>query len=73
MRFAYPPPFRVFNYITTPEESHKYTTGLWDLISQEKLKIKIHDEYPFTLEGVQQTHRDIVGRGTVGKLVVKVA
>jgi len=63
----------VFNYIATPEESTKYLKELWDLVSQGKLNVKIHKEYPFTLEGVQSTHRDIVGRSTVGKLILKIA
>lgn len=65
--------FRVFNYVETPEENHKYTTELWDLIAQGKLKINIFKEYPFTLEGIRQTHLDIVSHSTVGKLIVKVA
>jgi hypothetical protein len=28
--------------------------------------------YPFTTEGVQQAHRDLAGRGSVGKLVIAV-
>ncbi|KAF8582155.1 NAD-P-binding protein [Ramaria rubella] len=62
----------VFNYTATPEENHKYITELWDLILKGTLNIKIHKDYPFTLDGIKQTHEDIVGRSTVGKLLVKV-
>jgi len=65
--------FRVFNYIALPEEAQRYTTELWNIIANGKLKVKIHKEYSFTVEGVQQSHKDIVGRGTVGKLLIKVA
>lgn len=33
----------------------------------------VHKEYPFTAEGIQEAQRDITGRGTVGKLIVRIA
>jgi NADPH:quinone reductase len=62
----------VFNYVATPEEVHKYTTELWGLIAQGTVNIKIFKEYPFSLEGIRQSHLDIASHSTVGKLVVKV-
>lgn len=64
---------RLWNYVTEPSEFHEYTTELFELIQSGKLDIAIHDEYPFTTEGIRQTQIDITGRGTSGKLVVKVA
>ncbi|KAH7338635.1 NAD-P-binding protein [Rhizoctonia solani] len=63
----------VNNYITEPTEFHEYTTELFDIIKNGKLGCAVHGEYPFTTEGMRQTHTDITGRGTSGKLVVKIA
>ncbi|KAL7284114.1 NAD-P-binding protein [Trametes coccinea BRFM310] len=61
------------NYVYTPEEGRHYTTELFNLIAKGDLKIRIHAEYPFTAEGVQQAQKDLTGGKTVGKLIVKVA
>ncbi len=61
------------NYIYTPEEAQKYTTELHDLVATQKLNVRIHAEYPFTAEGVQQAERDLTGGKTVGKLLIKIA
>ncbi|RPD65638.1 NAD-P-binding protein [Lentinus tigrinus ALCF2SS1-7] len=63
----------VGNYIYTPEESRRYTTELGRLIADGTLKIRIHAEYPFSAEGVQQAQKDLVGGKTIGKVIVKVA
>ncbi|CAE6512613.1 unnamed protein product [Rhizoctonia solani] len=63
----------VNNYITEPAEFHEYATELFDLIKNGKLDFSVHDEYPFTTEGMRKTHTDITGRGTSGKLIVKIA
>ena len=65
--------FRFGNYIYTPEEGRRYITELFSLIANGKLKIRIHAEYPFTAEGVQQAQRDLTGGQTIGKLIIKVA
>ncbi|CEL53413.1 NADPH2:quinone reductase [Rhizoctonia solani AG-1 IB] len=62
----------LFNYITEPAEFHEYTVELFDLIKNGKLDFAVHSEYPFTTEGIRQTQTDITGRGTSGKLVVKI-
>ncbi|KAG9120919.1 hypothetical protein FRC07_003346 [Ceratobasidium sp. 392] len=63
----------VGNYLTEPAEFHHYGSRLVQLVKDGKLDIAVHAEYPFTTEGVRQTHVDITGRGTSGKLVIKVA
>ncbi|KZT43889.1 NAD(P)-binding protein [Sistotremastrum suecicum HHB10207 ss-3] len=60
-------------YMTTPEECEYYATELWKLIESGTVKIKIFKEYPFTVEGVRTSQTDITGRGTSGKLLLKVA
>ncbi|KAG8785468.1 hypothetical protein FRC12_017537 [Ceratobasidium sp. 428] len=63
----------VGNYTTEPAEFHHYASTLLKLIKDGKLDIAVHAEYPFTTEGVRQTHTDITGRGTSGKLVIKIS
>ena len=61
----------VANYIFTPEEEEFYVTELFRLL-ESGVQVKVHQIYPFTAEGVQQSQRDITGRGTVGKLIIAV-
>ncbi|KAG9090035.1 hypothetical protein FS749_000869, partial [Ceratobasidium sp. UAMH 11750] len=63
----------VFNYLTEPAEFHHYSSKVLNLIKDGKLDTVVHDEYPLTTEGVRQTQIDLTGRGTSGKLLVKVA
>ncbi|EUC53519.1 NADPH-dependent quinone oxidoreductase [Rhizoctonia solani AG-3 Rhs1AP] len=63
----------VNNYVTDATEFHQYANELFDLIKNGKLACAVHAEYPFSTEGMRQTHLDITGRGTSGKLVVKMA
>ncbi|KAG8786111.1 hypothetical protein FRC12_016915 [Ceratobasidium sp. 428] len=63
----------VGNYTTEPAEFHHYASTLLNLIRDGKLDVAVHAEYPFTTEGVRQTHTDITGRGTSGKLVIKIS
>jgi NADPH2:quinone reductase len=65
--------YSVGNYITEPAEFHQYASELFELVRSGKLDIAVHAEYPLTTEGIRQTQLDITGRGTSGKLVVKVA
>ncbi|KAG8688373.1 hypothetical protein FRC08_011467, partial [Ceratobasidium sp. 394] len=51
----------VGNYLTEPAEFHHYSSELLNLIKDGKLDIAVHDEYPFTTEGVRQTQIDITG------------
>lgn len=61
------------NYIYTPEEARLYTTELFRFVSEGKLKVQVHKEYPLTAEGVQQAQKDLTGGKTVGKLLIKIA
>jgi len=61
------------SYVTTPAESHRYVSELFNLIVAGTIKLNLHKIYPFTAEGVKQSQRDITGRGTTGKLVVDIA
>jgi NADPH2:quinone reductase len=63
----------LFGYLATPQETDLYLTQMWKLLETGTIKPKIHKEYPFTAEGVRQSQQDLVGRGTSGKLLIKVA
>ncbi|KZO94091.1 NAD(P)-binding protein [Calocera viscosa TUFC12733] len=60
------------NYIVTAEESAEYFGWLFELIDKGVLKFHVHEEYPFTADGVRKAQIDITSRGTTGKLVIKV-
>jgi len=62
----------VGNYAQTPAELHHYTSELFTLLDEGKLKIKVHKEYPFTKEGTIQAQKDLTGGATTGKLLIKV-
>ncbi|CAO1632854.1 unnamed protein product [Sympodiomycopsis kandeliae] len=61
------------NYIYTQEELEKYAAEFWDLLAKKIIKLKIHGEYEFSEEGIRKSQEDITGRGTTGKLLVKIA
>jgi NADPH:quinone reductase-like Zn-dependent oxidoreductase len=61
------------NYVFTQEEYERYSDELFGLIAKGIVKIKIHEEYEFSVEGIRKAQEDITGRKTTGKLVVKVA
>lgn len=65
---------RMSNYVFTPEEAAHYGKVLFDLVESGELKIKIYNEYPFTVEGVRQAQSDLTAAGgkTTGKLLIKV-
>ena len=63
----------VVNYTLTPEEGRSYASELHSLIATQKLNVRVHGEYPFTAEGVQQAERDLTGGKSIGKLLIKVA
>ncbi|KAL9607325.1 MAG: hypothetical protein Q9167_007751 [Letrouitia subvulpina] len=56
-------------YIGTPSEYKKWCGILFDLITTGKVNIRIHGTYP--LSEIQRVHRDLEGRKTTGKLLVK--
>lgn len=61
------------NYVYTPEEARLYTSELFRFVSEGKLKVQIHGEYPLTAEGVRQAQKDLTSGQTVGKLLIKIA
>ena len=63
----------IMNYIAEPEDTLRYTNELFSYIANGSLKIKVHKEHPFTAEGVRQSQIDIAGKGTSGKLIIKIA
>ena len=63
---------RMGNYIYTPEEGRLYTSELFRLVSEGKLKVQVHKEYPFSADGVRQAQKDLTAGQTVGKLLIKI-
>ncbi|KZV98629.1 NAD(P)-binding protein [Exidia glandulosa HHB12029] len=61
------------NSVADPVAAKRYADSLWSSITSGALKAKIHEEYPFSAEGLRKAHEDIAGRGTTGKLILKVA
>ncbi|KAK6531504.1 NADPH:quinone reductase [Arthrobotrys megalospora] len=61
---------RLFGYVATQEEFDHYTQELFGYIENNQLKVNIHKIYP--LEDIVQAHKDLEGRVTTGKLVLKV-
>ena len=62
----------MFNHLVTLEEHNSYSVELWSLVSSGALRTNIHNEYPFTAEGVRQAHIDLTSGTTSGKLLIKV-
>ncbi|KZT70507.1 NAD(P)-binding protein [Daedalea quercina L-15889] len=61
------------NYIYTPEEGRLYSSELFRLSAEGKLKVQVHKEYPLSSAGVQQAQKDLTGGQSIGKLLIKVA
>lgn len=59
----------LMQYIVTREELEFYANGVLDLIKAGKLNIKIHKVYP--LSEAVTAHKDLEGRRTTGKLLLK--
>jgi NADPH2:quinone reductase len=59
----------LFNYIYTRDETLQYAQELWNFIEKDGLKVKIHEIYP--LKDVKRATKDIEGRKTTGKLLLK--
>ena len=59
------------NYTATPEELDWRANDVLNWIGQGKLKLHIHKVYP--LADAPQAHRDLEGRKTTGKLLLRVA
>ncbi|KAH7116068.1 hypothetical protein B0J11DRAFT_593784 [Dendryphion nanum] len=59
----------LFNYLYTRDEFQSYAKELWELITEAKLEVRVHEVYG--LEDVVRATTDIEGRATVGKLVLR--
>ncbi|CAO2654909.1 Nn.00g116420.m01.CDS01 [Neocucurbitaria sp. VM-36] len=59
----------LFNYIATREELQDAAKELWNFIEKDGLNVKIHEVYP--LSDIVRATKDIEGRKTTGKLVLK--
>lgn len=59
----------VMQYTVTREELDYYTDLLFDYLKAGKLTVNIHKTYD--LKDIQQVHKDLEGRVTTGKLLLK--
>ena len=64
--------YSFFNYIVDPVDRLNYTKEYFSYVAEGTVKVLVHKEYPFTAEGVAQAQQDITGRGTAGKLLIKI-
>jgi len=62
----------ILNYIVDPVDRLNYTKEYFSYVAEGTVKVLVHKEYPFTAEGVAQAQQDIIGRGTAGKLLIKI-
>ncbi|KAL2828392.1 hypothetical protein BDW59DRAFT_159595 [Aspergillus cavernicola] len=58
------------NYIARAGRMELYGTEALDLVAKGKWVVHKHDRV-YSLEDVERAHRDLEGRGTVGKLLIK--
>lgn len=61
----------VMNYLVTRDELDFYSNLLFSYLRDGKLKVNIHKIYNLTQQDVQQAHKDLEGRLTSGKLLIK--
>ncbi|KAL2760318.1 hypothetical protein ACRALDRAFT_1026203 [Sodiomyces alcalophilus JCM 7366] len=59
----------VNNYVATREELEKYGKELLDMVAAGEVKVPIHKVYD--LADAASAHRDLEGRQTIGKLLIK--
>jgi NADPH2:quinone reductase len=60
----------LLNYIATREDLEWRSGEILDLVGSGELKVRIHHSYP--LADAAQAHRDLEGRKTTGKLLLKI-
>ena len=60
----------LLNYISTREDLEWRSKEILDLVGSGELNVRIHHSYP--LADAAQAHRDLEGRKTTGKLVLKI-
>ncbi|MFC4911529.1 quinone oxidoreductase family protein [Actinomadura gamaensis] len=59
------------HFVADPAELLSRYRDLLDWASQGRLSVRVHAEYP--LDDAARAHRDLAGRGTVGKLLLRCA
>jgi len=59
----------LMQYVVTREEYEHYSNLLFDYLKEGKLTVNIHKVYDMT--EVEQAHKDLEGRSTSGKLLIK--
>ncbi|WWC69660.1 uncharacterized protein I206_103603 [Kwoniella pini CBS 10737] len=59
--------------VKTQEEWDEYTSELIDITKKAKINYAVHKVYGFSAEEVAQAQKDIQGRGTTGKLLIKIS
>ncbi|MEV4256575.1 quinone oxidoreductase [Spirillospora sp. NPDC049652] len=57
------------HFVADPAELHARYRDVIGWASQGRLNVRVHAEYP--LEEAAQAHRDLAGRGTTGKLLLR--
>jgi NADPH2:quinone reductase len=62
----------LFGYLVEPDEVWTYGSKLFKLVAGGELNIKVHDEYPFSAQGVQAAQTDLASGKTTGKLLVRI-
>ncbi|GHJ84085.1 hypothetical protein NliqN6_0487 [Naganishia liquefaciens] len=60
---------QLFGYVATRPEFERYTNELFTLIADGKVDVLVHGTY--ALQDVQQAHRDLEGRKTMGKVLLR--
>ncbi|KAG0045806.1 NADPH:quinone reductase [Gryganskiella cystojenkinii] len=60
----------LFLYLTDREEFEVLSSGVIDLVAENKLKVAIHKVY--SIQDAKAAHDDIQGRKTTGKLLLKI-
>nr|XP_019002340.1 NADPH2:quinone reductase [Kwoniella mangroviensis CBS 8507]OCF65801.1 NADPH2:quinone reductase [Kwoniella mangroviensis CBS 8507] len=63
----------LFAVVKTQEEWDEYTSELIDITKKAKIHYAVHKEYGYSAEDVIQAQKDIQGRGTTGKLLIKIS
>jgi NADPH2:quinone reductase len=57
------------NYISDPQELHARAADIFGWIASGRLRVNVYKSYP--LADAAEAHRDLEGRKTTGKLLLK--
>lgn len=69
VRFVGPGESALMRNVGGPQEFEKWCAKLFDTITKDKVNVRIHDTYP--LSEIVRVHKDLEGRKTTGKVLVK--